>query len=158
MPSDENAGSSQGDRAHCIDGAQIDTVRAHFTRFAETVVRNAKIDYLRRCRPYQDHEYSIERVDDVIDATTWCDNEEFSWPHLMSADLPSVVSDEWLSAALSRLNDRERELVFLMFYRDLPIQDVADSLGMTKGAAYRAKSRLLGKLRTYRMNEEDGRA
>jgi RNA polymerase sigma-70 factor (ECF subfamily) len=58
---------------------------------------------------------------------------------------PSVENID-LARAISRLPDRDRQALFLHFYLDLPIEEVAVALGIspaaTKGRIYRACHRL----------------
>jgi RNA polymerase sigma-70 factor (sigma-E family) len=63
-------------------------------------------------------------------------------------DISNAVTDrEWLSDALARLTARERAVVVLRHFFDLPEQQVADELGVSVGTVKSTNSRALAKLR-----------
>ena len=57
--------------------------------------------------------------------------------------------------AVESLTPREKIFIKLVFYRNLPVQDVAAMLHMTVGAVYTQKSRILAKLRTALKGESN---
>lgn len=59
----------------------------------------------------------------------------------------ACLADETLQAALARLDDRDREILSMRFFAELPYHDIAAILEMTPGAVRTAASRCLTKLR-----------
>ena len=60
---------------------------------------------------------------------------------------PPTQDTAWLMAALKTLPDRERQVVVLRHYSDLPESEVADLLGISVGTVKSSASRGLAKLR-----------
>ncbi|MCU1437027.1 MAG: sigma-70 family polymerase sigma factor [Naasia sp.] len=65
-----------------------------------------------------------------------------------SADSPTAATDSRLDlhGELSRLSRRERACVVLRYYEDLPVDDIADRLGLSSGTVKRYLSDGLRKL------------
>ncbi|MFI5612431.1 SigE family RNA polymerase sigma factor [Amycolatopsis sp. NPDC051903] len=127
-----------GDRHQAEDAAQTAFARTYAAwgrvrrkdayAYARTVLVNHVIDAWRR--PVR--EYAAEEL-----------------PERPSGqDVAHAVSQrEWLSAALARLTGRERTVVVLRHFFDLPEQEVADELGVSVGTVKSTNSRALAKLR-----------
>jgi RNA polymerase sigma factor (sigma-70 family) len=64
------------------------------------------------------------------------------------ADVGKAVTQRaWLTAVLKTLTDRERAVVVLRHFFDLPEADVARELGVSLGTVKSTNSRALAKLR-----------
>jgi RNA polymerase sigma-70 factor (sigma-E family) len=70
-------------------------------------------------------------------------------PERRSADAPerAVVDQQWLAALLGELTGRERAVIVLRHYFDLPEAEVALELGVSVGTVKSTNSRALAKLR-----------
>ncbi|HKN53743.1 MAG TPA: sigma-70 family RNA polymerase sigma factor, partial [Amycolatopsis sp.] len=96
--------------------------------YARTVLMNHVIDGWRR--PYRENP-----TDELPERPVGDDVE-----HL-------VTQREWLTAVLATLTDRERAVVVLRHFFDLPEADVAAELGVSLGTVKSTNSRALAKLR-----------
>jgi len=80
-----------------------------------------------------------------------------SWREQPHADIPdqpggadtaaALVARDVVLRALSRLTARERVVVVLRFYLDLPEAQISEELGIARGTVKSALARALGKLR-----------
>ena len=127
-----------GDRHQAEDAAQTAFARTYaaWSRvrnkdaygYARTVLMNHVIDGWRR--PYRENP-----TDELPERPVGDDVE-----HL-------VTQREWLTAVLATLTDRERAVVVLRHFFDLPEADVAAELGVSLGTVKSTNSRALVKLR-----------
>ncbi|TDC36772.1 SigE family RNA polymerase sigma factor [Micromonospora sp. 15K316] len=126
-----------GDRHEAEDAAQTALARTYASwsrihgddayRYARSVLVNHLVDRWRRpIREYPTEELPEQRDDDVADA---------------------VATRRWLFAILGTLSPRERAIVVLRYYFDLPEAQVADELGVSVGTVKSTSSRALEKLR-----------
>ncbi|WIY04226.1 SigE family RNA polymerase sigma factor [Amycolatopsis mongoliensis] len=134
-----------GDRHQAEDAAQTAFTRTYaaWSRvrhkdaygYARTVLVNHVIDGWRR--PIR--EYATEAVPDRQDRF----------------DVDKAVTQRaWLTAVLRTLTDRERAVVVLRHFFDLPEADVARELGVSLGTVKSTNSRALAKLRVEAGTED----
>ncbi|WP_410562447.1 SigE family RNA polymerase sigma factor [Amycolatopsis sp. cmx-4-61] len=127
-----------GDRHQAEDAAQTAFTRTYaaWSRvrhkdaygYARTVLVNHVIDGWRR--PIREHATeTIPEQHDRLDVGT------------------AVTQRAWLTAVLKTLTDRERAVVVLRHFFDLPEADVARELGVSVGTVKSTNSRALAKLR-----------
>ncbi|MEW2384955.1 SigE family RNA polymerase sigma factor [Micromonospora sp. NPDC047707] len=96
--------------------------------YARSVLVNHLIDSWRRpIREYPTEELPEQRRDDIAD---------------------EVATRRWLLAILGSLSPRERAIVVLRYYFDLPEAQVARELNVSVGTVKSTSSRALQKLRT----------
>lgn len=134
-----------GDRHQAEDAAQTAFTRTYaaWTRvrhkdaygYARTVLMNHVIDGWRR--PIR--EYATEAMPDQQDR--------------LDVD-QAVTQRAWLTAVLKTLTDRERAVVVLRHFFDLPEADVARELGVSLGTVKSTNSRALAKLRVEAGTED----
>ncbi|MEA5367617.1 SigE family RNA polymerase sigma factor [Amycolatopsis sp., V23-08] len=127
-----------GDRHQAEDAAQTAFTRTYaaWSRvrhkdaygYARTVLMNHVIDGWRR--PIR--EYATETMPEG--------------PDRVDVD-QAVTQREWLTSVLKTLTDRERAVVVLRHFFDLPEADVARELGVSLGTVKSTNSRALAKLR-----------
>ncbi|MCO1594370.1 SigE family RNA polymerase sigma factor [Micromonospora sp. RHAY321] len=126
-----------GDHHQAEDAAQTALVRtyASWSRvrdddaygYARRILVNHLVDGWRRpIREYPTEEIPEQRRDDVAD---------------------EVATRRWLTAILGALSPRERAIVVLRYYFDLPEAQVARELAISVGTVKSTSSRALGKLR-----------
>ncbi|MEV6640996.1 SigE family RNA polymerase sigma factor [Amycolatopsis sp. NPDC051371] len=135
-----------GDRHQAEDAAQTAFTRTYaaWSRvrhkdaygYARTVLMNHVIDGWRR--PIR--EYATEAMPDQQDRF----------------DVDKAVTQRaWLTAVLRTLTARERAVVVLRHFFDLPEADVARELGVSLGTVKSTNSRALAKLRVEADTDED---
>jgi RNA polymerase sigma-70 factor (sigma-E family) len=127
-----------GDRHDAEDAAQTALVRTYAAwkrvrqrdayAYARTVLTNLVIDRWRR--PIR--EYATEELPDRPGSEDVADD---------------VAKRRWLIAALDELAPRERAVIVLRHYLDLPESEVASELGLSLGTVKSLNSRGLAKLR-----------
>ncbi|MET8311455.1 SigE family RNA polymerase sigma factor [Micromonospora sp. NPDC005173] len=126
-----------GDHHQAEDAAQTALVRtyASWSRvrdddaygYARRILVNHLVDGWRRpIREYPTDEVPEQRRDDVAD---------------------EVATRRWLTAVLGALSPRERAIVVLRYYFDLPEAQVARELAISVGTVKSTSSRALEKLR-----------
>ncbi|WP_406080679.1 SigE family RNA polymerase sigma factor [Micromonospora sp. NBC_00858] len=126
-----------GDHHQAEDAAQTALVRtyASWSRvrdddaygYARRILVNHLVDGWRRpIREYPTEEIPEQRRDDVAD---------------------EVATRRWLTAILGALSPRERAIVVLRYYFDLPEAQVARELAISVGTVKSTSSRALEKLR-----------
>jgi RNA polymerase sigma-70 factor (sigma-E family) len=138
-----------GNRHDAEDAAQTALVRTYAAwkrvrdsdayAYARTVLTNLVIDRWRR--PYR--EYATEQMPDQP----------------MTGDVADEVAQRrWLIAALDTLAPRERAVIVLRHYLDLPEAQVAGELNLSVGTVKSLNSRGLAKLRINAANVPAQRA
>jgi RNA polymerase sigma factor (sigma-70 family) len=113
-----------------------------FTAWMTLVVKNARIDYLRRQR-YQNHEVSVwpSPESDPLYIEDFSTADEFDF------------TEDKLSAAFARLNETRRKILTLIFVEGLAAQEVADALACSVDYVYKQKHRALKMLRDQIIDE-----
>jgi RNA polymerase sigma-70 factor (ECF subfamily) len=121
-----------------------DPGRAPLQTWLLTIARNLLIDHYRR-----DHSRSHASLDD----------EGFDERELPSVEPePDLGLSPELASALTRLTDRERELIALRYGGDLPGRQIAALVGLTLPNVQQILSRALRKLRAELDQEPSGPA
>ncbi|MGK5741178.1 SigE family RNA polymerase sigma factor [Micromonospora sp. URMC 103] len=127
-----------GDHHQAEDAAQTALARTYASwsrirdndayAYARSVLVNHLVDRWRRpIREYATEDLPEQRADDIADG---------------------VATRRWLLAILGELSPRERAIVVLRYYFDLPETQVARELGISVGTVKSTGSRALGKLRS----------
>ena len=125
----------------CLPEDAYDFVSEAFIRFVQTICRdprapraflyriatNLRIDSLRRARARSTEPLSEETADD--------------------ADGPMQEEATYLRELVSRLPEREQNLLLLRYWIGLSHQEVAQALGLPEGTVRRQCSELIAKLR-----------
>ncbi|MFE0022095.1 SigE family RNA polymerase sigma factor [Amycolatopsis sp. NPDC059021] len=135
-----------GDRHQAEDAAQTAFARTYAAwsrvrnkdaySYARRVLANHVVDGWRR--PIREH-----ATEDVPERPT-------------GQDVAQVVTQrEWLTAALATLTARERAIVVLRHFFDLPEAEVAAELGVSLGTVKSTNSRALAKLRITAPDEPE---
>jgi len=65
--------------------------------------------------------------------------------------------DEYLVKALKRLPKKNRTIIVLLYSEGLPIDEVAENVGLSLDVTYNRKSRSLRKLRKFILEEKNGK-
>jgi RNA polymerase sigma-70 factor (sigma-E family) len=134
-----------GDRHDAEDAAQSALVRTYAAwkrvrqhdayAYARTVLTNLVVDKWRR--PFR--EYATEEMPDRPDRRDLADD---------------IAGRRWLIAALDTLAPRERAVIVLRHYLDLPEAAVARELNLSLGTVKSLNSRGLAKLRVTAADHE----
>jgi RNA polymerase sigma-70 factor (ECF subfamily) len=113
-----------------------------FTAWMDIVVKNARIDYLRRQR-YKNHEVSIWPPPDA--EPVYIEN--------FSTDDEFEFTEDRLSEAFARLNETRRKILTMIFVDGLAAQEAADILDCSVDYVYKQKHRALKMLRDQIIDE-----
>jgi RNA polymerase sigma factor (sigma-70 family) len=115
-----------------LDGRARFGGRAQFKTWLFSVIRRTAADRRRRA---------------WIDPTRWFEPRD---PPTPDADAERAQRRERVRQALTRLATRQREVLELVFYQDLTVEEAASAMGVTVGTARvhydRAKKRVLQEL------------
>jgi RNA polymerase sigma factor (sigma-70 family) len=79
-----------------------------------------------------------------------------SLPSFLPSPEAAVETKDLVEWLLAGLNDRERKLLVLKYYRGLSMAEAALDLDMSEGAAHQLHHRALKKLREKIKNSESG--
>ena len=100
---------------HSQEYPERDELRAKFTRWLETIIKRAKIDYLRK---YENRPETIS-YEDIPEAEllelTQCE----SWPNSTRIQTPYDFEEERLTKAFMELPLKRRQVMELLFLADL---------------------------------------
>lgn len=123
-----------------------------FHAFCKIVIRNAGLTALRTWSRKYKREISLNYLTDEKYYPFSTTDEYFKAPEpcseyliLICGDM-LVLSDERLAAALSRLPMREREMVYLSFFKRIPQHEIARRYGCCRSTAGYHIRRAIGQL------------
>lgn len=113
-------------------------LRAEFTRFLETMVRRAKINYLTKYRQRAE----IISLDEVPEQAQPTDEIRLS-----NSQTEFEFEEERLANAFSTLPLMRRKILQLLFVEELTPQEIAKRMNCSVGHVYNQRSLALKKLR-----------
>lgn len=122
-----------------------DKLRARFTSWLTTVLRRARIDYLRRI----ERERNTIAIDAIDEHQMAAEDKYFS----MSSEFQ--FEEERLAQAFFSLSPRKSEILKCLFAEQLTVEETAKRLHITSENVYKEKSRALATLRKN-LNSEKG--
>lgn len=110
---------------------RFDPAKASEATWLLSIARNIVIDHYRRAKPETIPPDQVPEVEDEA-----------------ATGRPDLGLDPGLEAALSRLSDRDREVIALRYGGDLSGAEIAETLGISLANAQQIVSRSLRKLRS----------
>ena len=107
-----------------------------FHAFCKVVIRNAKYNALRTWRRKYQREISLEYLTEekFYPFSTTDDYFSGEYPVTVCGDT-LILYDRLLAAALSRLPLREREMLYLSFFKRIPQHEIGRRYGRSRSAA-----------------------
>lgn len=126
-----------------------DVLRARFTVWIETLIKNAKIDYLRKMKNQMTH-ISIATIPEEFLVLE--DNED-QWIHKMEPVSPYDFEEERLTIAFMNLPLKRRQIMELLFLKGLSEKEVANRLNCSVQHVNHQKSIAIEKLRESFLEE-----
>lgn len=123
-------------------GSERDELRARFTAWLEKVVSRARIDYMRRLGRYAQG-LSWEELEDQNR------HEELSHTDRYDLDGSFSFEDDKLRAAFERLSPAQRDILVMLYVKELEPKEAASELGCQIADVYNQKSRAIRKLRSF---------
>ncbi len=95
----------------------------------------------------------IPSREDSLDRLMDDNAEQFSDRHESVEDMVlHKISIERLYAALSKLSEKERELIEALFFEEKTERDVASAMGISQPAVHKQKNKILKKLKLFLEN------
>ena len=129
---------------HRQEYPERDELRAKFTRWLETVIKRAKIDYLRK---YENHPETISYEDipekELIDLA-----QRELWPSSTRMQTPYDFEEERLTKAFMELPLKRRQVMELLFLADLSETETAKRLNCSLQYVRNQRCIALKKLRS----------
>jgi RNA polymerase sigma factor, sigma-70 family len=136
---------------HRQEYPERDELRAKFTRWLETVIRRAKIDYLRK---YENRPETISYEDipekELIDLA-----QRELWPSSTRMQTPYDFEEERLTKAFMELPLKRRQVMELLFLADLSETETAKRLNCSLQYVRNQRCIALKKLRSRLMEGGD---
>ena len=107
-----------------------------FHAFCKVVIRNAKYNALRTWRRKYQREISLEYLTEekFYPFSTTDDYFSGEYPVTVCGDT-LILYDRLLAAALSRLPLREREMLYLSFFKRIPQHEIGRQYGRSRSTA-----------------------
>ena len=109
---------------HRQDYPERDELRAKFTRWLETIIKRAKIDYLRK----YENRPEIISYEDISEAELLDLAQCESWPKITRMQSPYDFEEERLTKAFMELPLKRRQVMELLFLEDLSEAETAKRL------------------------------
>lgn len=136
---------------HRQEYPERDELRAKFTRWLETVIKRAKIDYLRK---YENRPETISYEDipekELIDLA-----QRELWPSSTRMQTPYDFEEERLTKAFMELPLKRRQVMELLFLTDLSETETAKRLNCSLQYVRNQRCIALKKLRSRLMEGGD---
>lgn len=124
-----------------------DRLRARFTSWLTTLLRRARIDYLRR----SEREPKTVTIEEIDEQRMAAEDKYF----LLSSGFQ--FEEERLAQAFFSLSPRKSEILKCLFAEQLTVEETAKRLHITSENVYKEKSRALAALRK-KLNSKKGEA
>lgn len=124
-----------------------DKLRARFTSWLTTLLRRARIDYLRR----SEREPKTIAFDSIDEYQMGSEDKYF----LLSSEFQ--FEEERLAQAFFSLSPRKSEILKCLFAEQLTVEETAKRLHITSENVYKEKSRALAVLRKKLNREKEER-
>ena len=136
---------------HRQEYPERDELRAKFTRWLETVIKRAKIDYLRK---YENRPETISYEDipekELIDLA-----QRELWPSSTRMQTPYDFEEERLTKAFMELPLKRRQVMELLFLADLSETETAKRLNCSLQYVRNQRCIVLKKLRSQLIKDGD---
>ena len=115
------------------DSPEVDTIARHFGITEEEVV--VALDSARMPLSIFDKFDDEDDGQELLDKIPYADNED------------KVLNKIQLSEALGKLNERERKIIILRYYRDKTQSEIAETLGVSQVQVSRLENKIIEKIR-----------
>lgn len=109
---------------HPQESPERDELRARFTSWLETVVKRAKVDYVRKLKRQPD----FISIDEIPESLLVIDNAEEQWLREFREPTPYDFEEERLSKAFMELPLKRRRVMELLFLEDISEEETARQL------------------------------
>lgn len=136
---------------HRQEYPERDELRAKFTRWLETIIKRAKIDYLRK---YENHPEIIS-YEDIPEAELVDLAQSESWSNSTRHQTPYDFEEERLTKAFMELPLKRRRVMELLFLEDLSETETAKRLNCSLQYVRNQRCIALKKLRSRLMEGGD---
>lgn len=132
---------------------ETDRLRARFTAWLETMVRRARIDYLRK----QNIPMDIVSLENLMKEEELVADEDWTAQLLFSQD-DFHFKEEKLAAAYAELPLMRRQILKLLFVDELKMDEIAKKLNCSPNYVSKSKQRAIAFLRKRltEAGDEDG--
>ncbi len=104
--------------------SERDELRAKFTAWLETVVKRAKIDYVRKLSRQPDY----ISIDEIPESFLVTENSEDEWLRKFREPTPYDFEEERLAKAFMELPLKRRRVMELLFFEDISEAEIAKRL------------------------------
>lgn len=136
---------------HRQDYPERDELRAKFTRWLETIIKRAKIDYLRK----YENRPEIISYEDIPEAELLDLVQCESWPKITRMQSPYDFEEERLTKAFMELPLKRRQVMELLFLEDLSEAETAQRLNCSLQYVRNQRCIALKRLRSHLMEGGD---
>lgn len=136
---------------HPQDAPERDELRARFTLWLETVVKHAKIDYVRKLK----RQPNIVSLDEIPEEALISKESEEQWLQVLRDPTPYDFEEERLAKAFMALPLKRRLVMELLFIEELSESETAKRLNCSTQYVRNQKCVALKKLRTLLMKGGD---
>ena len=129
---------------HGQEPLERDALKAKFTRWLETVIKRARIDYLRK---YEDHPEIIS-YEDIPEAERIAPSLEDQWDYGGRSQTPYDFEEERLAKAFMELPLKRRQVMELLFLEGMSEAETARRLNCSLQYVRNQRCIALKKLRS----------
>lgn len=136
---------------HPQEGLERDELRARFTSWLETVVKRAKLDYVRKMSRQPD----IVSLDEIPESILVVEEPEEQWLREFREPTPYDFEEERLARAFMELPMKRRQVMELLFFEDLSEEETAKRLNCSLQYVRNQRCIALKKLRSCLMEGGD---
>lgn len=136
---------------HPQEGLERDELRARFTSWLETVVKRAKLDYVRRLSRQPD----IVSLDEIPESLLVIEEPEELWLREFREPTPYDFEEERLARAFMELPMKRRQVMEMLFFDDLSEEETAKRLNCSLQYVRNQRCIALKKLRSRLMEGGD---
>jgi len=136
-------------------------IRMQFDSLMKLVIRRTVISYYREISRRSKHERPFcDMPDFPLNEIGKYDRYSSEYTEFSVFGYIIPVSDERLGKALKKLSERQRTIVLLFYYLDIPDTEIARIYKLSRSAVYRNRKKALNNLKMLmkgKMNDETGR-
>ena len=125
-----------------------DKMLYYFDAYIKQVIRNAQKNYFRNSFRHTKYDYSFEPYsDEVCYLQGEGVDQKIALYDIVEKQMKIEIDSKQLYQAILELSERQREVIFLSVVSDLPMEIVAERMGISIGKAYKHRRKALSILR-----------
>lgn len=131
-----------------LNEEKLREIKRAFTIFITKVIKHSAIDFARKEKIYNNRFVSLnEYISDEMSLSVYDDDIFLDDPNLNYKKLEQVMSKEKHKRAISKLSEREKQIIYLLYIEEKSVDEISNYLNISKKTILNTKNNALIKLK-----------